>query len=364
MRAAPITRLSLTHPHGLRTAIAGAFVMPARTSPRAPLWVEGYRALHAPFVALGTARRYLARLEAHEAAVLCVGRPARFRRLLTRVLGGQTQLKEVSPRWPLWDPTRFSSARAALVAVEVHPFVVSRFQAAGWLVCPDRVRWQGSLSAVPPAKPGNSLLDDLRRVRSRGYALQEAAGSRSDWGEFRQRMQIPYANQRFSEEAWLPGPLSKRALERRGKLLFVTEEGRRIAGVAVVCNRDEIWLASLGVRDGNLELVRAGAIAAIYALTISWARGIGMRRIDAGCTSAFEHDGLVQYKRKWGLRPVPEPLSHLVAMLADPSNEALRVAMEREPFWVARGEGWLEQYPGDLAAPPADGRFGVRLTGS
>ena len=74
-------------------------------------------------------------------------------------------------------------------------------------------------------------------------------------------MLIPYATTRFEQVATLPVPLLLRVLEKRGTLLFLCRGSQRVAGQAVLRNRDQLWLAALGVKDGDLALLREGAPA-------------------------------------------------------------------------------------------------------
>ncbi len=340
--------------------MAESFIVTAKTSPRANRWIAGYRALHLPFALMGTARRYRVALESDDATVVCVGRQERFRRLLTRVFGGRAQLEQVSPLRPMWNPDWFWPADAAVVAVELHPSVASKFRAAGWLICPEFVRWRGIVSQMPPADPSRSLRLDLRRIRRSGYALEEAAGSERDWDQFKREMLIPYAARRFGEKARIPVPALLRRLETHGHLLFLTKRGERVAGQAVLCRGDELWLAGLGVKDGDLTLLREGAVAGLYALTIEWAREQGVRHIDAGRSPAFKLDGLADYKRKWGMTPMQEPFSHLIAVRTDPAHEAVRLAIAREPFWIESEGAGLEIYPRSLLPEP-ESRAPLRL---
>jgi len=321
-------------------------VVPAKTSSWPRPWIAAYRAMHAPFAVFGTARHYRAPLEAGEITVVCVGREARFRRLRSRLFAGRERLESTTARQPLWTPDRAWSDGAALVAVEVHPLFARRFRADGWLICPEFVRWRGWLSEMPPANPGRSVKLDLTRPRRRGYTLEQADGSKRDWDEFRREMLIPYAAMRFEQRVTLPVPLLLRVLEKSGTLLFLRKGSQRVAGQAVLRNSDQLWLAALGVKDGDLALLREGVLAGIYALTLEWARAQGAREIDAGRSPAFARDGLAQYKRKWGMRPTREPFSHLVALRVDRSVAALRNAIEREPFWLQPdGSDELEIYP-------------------
>jgi hypothetical protein len=330
----------------LTAAVAGSFLVPVTTSTRATMWIAGYRALQVPRTTVGTAHRYRIALGTEEVAVVCIGRKELFRRFLRRVLGGGAPVEQASSRRPLWNPDRLWSENAALVAVELNPALAKRFRAAGWLVCPQLVRWQGSLAHMPPVNPSKSLRADLQRVKRQGYVLREAEGSRDDWNEFRRRMLIPYAQQRFGDEASILSPVVLRSLKARGRLFFLTEEGTRVAGLCVICTRGQVWMAALGVQDGDLSLMKQGTLAGLYELTIEWAKANGMHRLDAGRTSAFERDGLARFKRKWGMSPARDPLSNLIAVRVDPAQHAMQLAIEREPFWIENGRGGVELYPG------------------
>jgi hypothetical protein len=329
---------------GLAAAVGERFLVPARTSPLASLWIAAHAVLAFLYVITGSARRYRARVEGTQVRALCVGREDSFRILMTRLFAGRVHVEGSGRRYFLWRPRRFWPMEADLVAVDIHPWLAARFRAAGWLVCPEFVRWQGELSRMPPAEPSKSLDSDLLRIARGGYALEEPVGSVRDWEEFKQGMVIPYAARRFGDEAWIPSSGYQRAVRRKGRLLFVRKDGQRVAGVCVIRSGDEAWVAGLGVRDGDLALMRSGAIAAVYALAIDWVKACGMRRIDFGRTSAFQLDGLARFKRKWGMSPVRDPLSRLIAIRVDPGQPALRQALEREPFLVET-DGALRGYP-------------------
>ena len=59
-----------------------------------------------------------------------------------------------------------------------------------------------------------------------------------------------------------------------------------------------------------------------------------------GRTSPFFHDGVQQYKRKWGFDPCPDPLAHLTAVWV--GSDAARLAFARQPVLIEREAGlWL-----------------------
>jgi hypothetical protein len=62
-----------------------------------------------------------------------------------------------------------------------------------------------------------------------------------------------------------------------------------------------------------------------------------------GRTSPFVTDGVVQYKRKWGLTAVSDPLAHLTAVWV--GSDAARLAFARQPV-LAEGNHGLWVYAG------------------
>src|SRR5688500_7300952 len=92
------------------------------------------------------------------------------------------------------------------------------------------------------------------------------------------------------------------------------------------------------------ELLRQGAGFAVIALTIEWARAQGYRALDAGRTGPFLNDGLQQFKRRWGLAPVVDPLAHVAAVWL--GSNAARLAFAREPVLVENGAA-LRVYAGE-----------------
>jgi hypothetical protein len=67
-------------------------------------------------------------------------------------------------------------------------------------------------------------------------------------------------------------------------------------------------------------------------------------RVPAGRTGPFINDGLQQFKRKWGLLPVADPLAHLAAVWV--GAPAARQAFSRQPALVEDGTA-LRVYAGE-----------------
>ena len=318
-------------------AIEERLLVPAYASRWSSLTVAAHRVLAFPLQLRGPVRRRTVESGGHEVTLLEIGRPKLTERLCSRLFG-KLPPPECEASRSLRDPLEAAGA-AHLVVAEVHRWVAPRFRRSGWVIVPDQVRWQGELSALPPPSPSHSLKDDLRRVRSQGYILEHAT-SVADWEEFVTTMVEPQANARFGGDAWIPSPYLLRQFAERGRVHFVVRDGIRVGGICSVRSGDTLWLPLSGVRHGDPALLRAGVSVAAWFLAMEWAKAEGCVTVDMGRTSPFFHDGVQQYKRKWGLDPCPDPLAHLAAVWV--GSDAARLAFAREPVLIEREAGlWL-----------------------
>lgn len=315
-------------------------LVPTYASRWAPLTVAAHRMLALPLQLRGPVRRRVVESDGREIAVLEIGRSKVTEPLCARLFGDLPAFEDGSSR-SLRNPEPYAGA-AHLVVAEVHRWLAPRFRRAGWIVVPDQVRWQGDLALLPPPAASHSLKDDLRKVRSQGLTLEHAS-SPEDWEEFTTRMVAPQASARFGGDAWLPSLYLRRRFARQGELHFVVRGGVRVGGFCSLRCGTMLWLPLAGVRDGDQALVRAGVSVAAYALAFAWAREQGCTRVDLGRTSPFLKDGVQQYKRKWGLVPVSDPLAHVTAVWT--GSDAARLAFTREPV-LAEGDSGLWLYTG------------------
>jgi hypothetical protein len=312
-------------------------LVPAYASRWSSLTVAAHRLLAFPLQLRGPVRRRALKSGGHQVTLLEVGRTKLTEPLCARLFGELPPPESETSR-SLSGPL-VAAGTADLVVAEVHRWVASRFRRAGWVIVPDQVRWQGELSALPPPSPSHSLKDDLRKVRSQGYILEHAT-SAADWEEFVTTMVEPQATARFGAEAWLPSAYLLRRFAERGRLHFAVRDGIRVGGICSLRSGDTLWLPLSGVRHGDPALLRAGVSVAAWTLVMDWARTEGCVTVDMGRTSPFLHDGVQQYKRKWGLDPCPDPLAHLVAVWV--GSDAARRAFAREPVLIEREAGlWL-----------------------
>jgi len=327
----------------LIAAVEERLLIPTYTSRWGSAPVVAHRGMALPFQLIGDVRRRRLKAGGEPLDIVEVGREKLLRPIATKLFGELPRALPQKQR-ALWSPAAVSQgSNHDLVLAEVHRWMAPRFRRAGWIIIPQSVRWQGELSQIPPRNSSHGLRENLRKMRRQGYAL-ELVTSPEGWNEFYETMVGPQALARHGSTAWIPSRQTMDEFSRVGLLHLITRNGEKVAGFCMVPNGDMLWLAVSGVRQGDPALFRQGAGFAIMALTAEWAREHGYRILDAGRTGPFIQNGLQQYKRSWGFTPVPDPLSHLVAVWV--GSNRVREAFSQQPVLTENGTE-LRVYPGE-----------------
>ncbi len=306
--------------------------------------IAAHRGLSLPLQLSGSARAGSVVTPDGVVRVVGIGREKLIVPLMARLFGGDAHVS-LGGRRGLWNPAALDGYDADLIVAEVHRWVAPRFRRAGFLIVPDAVRWAGALEHVPGPAPSHSLREDLRKIARAGFTLTQTTAP-DEWATFARRMVVPHARARFGAHAWIPSDRLLRDLMRAGTLHLVSLDGEVVSGICSVASGERLWLPLSGVRDGDPALFRRGASLATFALVFAWARAQGYGRVDAGRTSPFLLDGVLQLKRKWGLLPEADPLGRVMAVRV--GSEAARLAFAREPLLVETEDG-LRPYRGEPA---------------
>ena len=95
----------------------------------------------------------------------------------------------------------------------------------------------------------------------------------------------------------------KARFSNNSELLFVTKDSKRIAGMMICYEKNEVLAYRLGVRDGDFQWVAKGAISALYVNTINHCRAKGFKKLSIGESRPFFSDGVLTYKlNNWNMK--------------------------------------------------------------
>ena len=116
-------------------------------------------------------------------------------------------------------------------------------------------------------------------------------------------MYVPYIKNTFGNEATLHSLDSLLYKFDRSELLLIKKGDKAIAGDVLEYKKSGPKPFCIGVLDGERGYVVSGALGAVYYFRLIHLKSKGYKEIDLGFSRAFLRDGVLQYKKKWGLSP-------------------------------------------------------------
>ena len=145
-----------------------------------------------------------------------------------------------------------------------------------------------------------STHNNLRKMRRYNYSY-EVIRDPAKFDLFYREMYLPYAEKRFGDASLI---ISRRQMKRvlnKGWLLLVKRDNEVLGG-SILKDYEKTCLAhSLGLKDGNIKYLEQGVLTAAYYFIIHWAKDAGFERIDFGYCRPFLRDGIIIYKKRWGM---------------------------------------------------------------
>lgn len=155
-------------------------------------------------------------------------------------------------------------------------------------------------------KKSSSLKDDLRKIR-KNKVVCEVSNSPEDLCNFYYHIYKPYILARHGSLS-VPDPWDKCAqMAQNGELIVARDDtGGIIGGHLLEKDNEKMHARLIGLISDDKEILKKGAMAAMYLASFDRAEFYGFDRIFFGATGPFLNDGLLGFKKKWGLRLLNE----------------------------------------------------------
>ena len=174
------------------------------------------------------------------------------------------------------------------------------------------------------------------RTKIHKHSLElEISHDQRRFDDFYDNMYVPYTRHRFGESAQLAPREEAQADFRKGELLLVRRQGEYISGQLITYENSCMSLRILGVRDGNWDYVRDGAVAALYEFALGHAEEKGCRKVRFYKSRAFLEDGVLRFKRTMSQRIV-EADDCKSLLRIESASPAARAFLENSPFIFER----------------------------
>jgi hypothetical protein len=223
---------------------------------------------------------------------------------------------------------RAQRERVDLTVLRVDTILARSFLDRDYLPVPEWVRSGLTLpiDLVQTNARNGSLKQDLRLGRKYGFTAIESH-SEADLAEFYTTMFRPHTVGRHQSDVYLKSFDELKALFRRGCLLWIMLDGRRVGGMMVTQKDRRFFLAATGVLSGDESLLRKGVLSAGYFHAMEYANRTQCTSLDFGGTRPSLNDGLLYYKRKWGARLDSKPTNRIHLLTYWPTTTPEIVAM-------------------------------------
>lgn len=276
------------------------------TSAEDVLWLQRARFFLTPVVRPAVSlSRVTGRLgDGNAASILVAGDSPMQRTLLAVLLPGDRREEPLATvAWPrLAALLRREAPRHDLVLALVPQVMVGRNSWPGWLRVPAVVDMRVVADEVHRRRKlgRGTVATAYRRWRQQRFAAVLARDEAS-FDEFYDTMYLPFAHGRFGEAAFIRDRRSMRGvLGRGGGILWIEQDGRRVAARLVLQDGDTLHAMSVGAAADPDAAEAGGVITATTVASVEHACRLGFRWIDLGGCMPWLTDGVLRNKRRWG----------------------------------------------------------------
>jgi hypothetical protein len=135
---------------------------------------------------------------------------------------------------------------------------------------------------------------------------------------FFNRMYLPYIESRYGTEAQ-PRVLRELIRAQGAGFLLKVEEGQQwVAGAVCQLRGREVTVLALAVAPPFDDLLRRGALSAVYYFLIAWAREHGVESVDMLRSRPHVANGVYEHKRRFGAEPHADAWPHTAIQIYPP----------------------------------------------
>ncbi len=263
-------------------------------------------------------------------SVLCAGNDdLNMKYILELIFGPSFQKQYISWAW-LWKmpkvPTKIVQDYS-LILINLRKSYKKLLRSRDWFYIPNWVIGEIDIPAVPNSR---NIRRDLRKIRKHSFRFV-ATREPQEFEDFYHNMHVPYINKVYGNNANIVPYKEKRKNFQNCDLLLVKKQEESIAGILIAYENGGSRLWTLGIRNGNLDYVKEGALTALYHFSFLYLKDKGFTKVNFGLSRAFLGDGVLQYKKKWSQRIVGTSAYWFALKVKNPTVE-MKSFLQRNPF--------------------------------
>ena len=173
---------------------------------------------------------------------------------------------------------------------------------------------------IPITVSNKSIKEDMRRIRKNNLTF-EVTTEKSQFDRFYHDMYLPYITHRHGNRSVTTSYDKLMRYWESGtcELLLIKKENEYISGDVLIFEENSPRLLLLGIKDGNPYYLKCGAGAVGYYLASIYLAKHGYRSLHWGGSRAFLKDGVLQFKKRRGLRLISKSKAGFLVKPLSPS---------------------------------------------
>lgn len=189
----------------------------------------------------------------------------------------------------------------------------------------------------------HSLQQDVRKIVKSGFQ-SSVSRSKEDLETFIEHYHDPYVRRVHGFDAiemnFQPvlASCSGNRLPDSWLLLKVELDGEWVAGVLLACRAKKPALMELGVRNGDMTLVKRGALQAAYWLSLQYLSSQGHGQVSLMHSRPFLANGVLKYKLKFNPSLTASRTTQGFLLFFDRKNGLAREVLIRQPLLAFDGD--------------------------
>jgi hypothetical protein len=244
----------------------------------------------------------------------------------------------------LWNISRIDKREANALIVSADRCLSPFLTAKGFIPIPEWVHFTLDLTL-----PKEEIMtrfkkrnwNNYRRIRKHPYSY-EVVHDLNKLDFFYHRMYVPFIKSRYGDTDCLDSFTYMKSLIHYGELLFVKLADEYVGGFLLNTAGPTPRMAFRGILDGRNEYIEKGISSAMYYFAICWAKEKGYKKLDFGHCRPFLEDGVLQFKRRWGMHIHRSPRVYrtMYLLLCSP-NASLREFLINNPI-LCEDQGQLK----------------------
>jgi len=209
--------------------------------------------------------------------------------------------------WNAFSKARHRYSKAGLVVAQMGHHLQRLHTGKGRFFIPCWVKGHAEVPETMESLRRKKLgRDDLRRIRREGFRY-EVTTDKSVLRHFFEEMYLPHVGGLYGDHAFLESYEKLESEWAQCELVLILQDDRPVAGQVLHYDLKggvSWWI--LGVHNADRELVRKGVIGATYYFCFQHLSEKGYKSLNISESRPFLRDGLLRYKRKWGMY-IPGP---------------------------------------------------------